>query len=395
MSRIKQLNHKSLWLILGIMFIAANLRAPITSVGVVVPTLREALHLSTTAISILSILPLLIFVIVSLIAAQLSHRFGLERTLFFALMCIFIGIIVRSIAGVPFLFIGTVFIGIGIGLGNVLTPGLIKSSFPLQIGLMTGIYTVLMNIFGAISSLATGPIAKASNYNIALGLMGVVTFITLLIWFRQLFGRSKKTGTFDDIKYNVWKSPLSWQITILMGAQSLIFYSLINWLPEMLLDSGISVEISGLYLTIMQIAIIPVTFIVPVFAAKMKSQFMITLFAGVLFIISTIGMIVFDAKFILIFIILLGIAGGFAFGLVNTFFSLRTETGMVAAKLSGMAQSIGYIFAAFGPFLIGMIHDATNSWNIALLTMVVTSFIITIFASGAGRNKTIEETLRK
>ena len=52
-----------------------------------------------------------------------------------------------------------------------------------------------------------------------------------------------------------------------MGAQSLIFYT-INWLPELLTDHGISIQTSGIYVSILQIAIIPLTFITPIVATK-------------------------------------------------------------------------------------------------------------------------------
>lgn len=389
--KVKPIN----WLLfIGILLVGANLRAPITSIGVALPDIKHDLAMSNSAVSVITVVPLIAFAIVSLFAAKTSNRFGLEKTIFVALWLILIGVIVRSVIGISWLYIGTVLIGIGIGFGNVLAPAVIKAKFPLHIGIMTGYYTVVMNVFGGLSSYGTAPLVKAFNYNIAISVIGVITLITIIIWIFQLNTKQDTTASVPQETVNVWKSPLSWQITMLMGGQSLIFYSLINWLPAYLSQNGMSINEAGMYLSIMQIAIIPLTFITPIFATKMKSQFLLTFLTGVCFVIG-VSIMLFKPEFALISTVLIGVASGIAFGLVNTFFSLRTEHSQTSAKLSGMAQSVGYIFAAVGPLLFGVLHDATGKWMASLSILLITSLLITLFGSQAGRNRTIEKTMEE
>ncbi|RIM21671.1 MFS transporter, partial [Staphylococcus cohnii] len=263
-------------LFIGILLVGANLRAPITSIGVALPDIKTDLAMSNSAVSVITVVPLLAFSVISLFAARTSNKMGLEKTIFLALCLIFIGVLVRSITGISWLYIGTVLIGIGIGFGNVLAPAMIKAKFPLHIGIMTGYYTVVMNVFGGLSSYGTAPLVKAFNYNIAISVIGIITLVTIIIWSFQLKGTQETATALPRKSVNVWKSPLAWQITILMGGQSLIFYSLINWLPAYLSHSGMTINEAGAYLSIMQIAIIPFTFITPIFATKMKSQFFLT-----------------------------------------------------------------------------------------------------------------------
>lgn len=389
--KVKPIN----WLLfIGILLVGANLRAPITSIGVALPDIKHDLAMSNSAVSVITVVPLIAFAIVSLFAAKTSNRFGLEKTIFVALWLILIGVIVRSVIGISWLYIGTVLIGIGIGFGNVLAPAVIKAKFPLHIGIMTGYYTVVMNVFGGLSSYGTAPLVKAFNYNIAISVIGVITLITIIIWIFQLNTKQDTTASVPQESVNVWKSPLSWQITMLMGGQSLIFYSLINWLPAYLSQNGMSINEAGMYLSIMEIAIIPLTFITPIFATKMKSQFLLTFLTGVCFVIG-VSIMLFKPEFALISTVLIGVASGIAFGLVNTFFSLRTEHSQTSAKLSGMAQSVGYIFAAVGPLLFGVLHDATGKWMASLSILLITSLLITLFGSQAGRNRTIEKTMEE
>ncbi|MGY0685383.1 CynX/NimT family MFS transporter [Mammaliicoccus sciuri] len=392
MDHINRSKKQTLILFIGILLIGASLRAPITSVGIALPSIKETLNLSNTSVSLITIIPLLSFAVISLFAAKISHKFGLERTVFGALILICIGIALRAITGVSWLYVGTILIGVGIAFGNVLTPGIIKMNFPLRIGIMTGYYTVVMNIFGSASSYVTAPLVKHFNYNIAISLIGIVTFIGIIIWSFQLNKHETVNSSQTTTNINVWKSPLSWQITLLMGGQSMIFYSLINWLPEFLLSHGTPINEAGIYLSILQLAIIPLTFVTPIFAEKMKNQVLITFVTGLLFVLGILTLML-QPNWAFLGIILSGIASGLAFGLVNTFFGLRTENGLTAAKLSGMSQSVGYLFAAIGPLLFGILHDATNSWNTSFGILLVTSIIIMIIGSRAGRNITIEQTL--
>ena len=249
-----------------------------------------------------------------------------------------------------------------------------------------------MNIFGSVSSYVTAPLVKHFNYNIAISLIGIVTFIGIITWSFQLNKHETVNSSQTTTNINVWKSPLSWQITLLMGGQSMIFYSLINWLPEFLLSHGTPINEAGIYLSILQLAIIPLTFVTPIFAEKLKNQVLITFVTGLLFVLGILTLML-QPNWAFLGIILIGVASGLAFGLVNTFFGLRTENGLTAAKLSGMSQSVGYLFAAIGPLLFGILHDATNSWNTSFGILLVTSIIIMIIGSRAGRNITIEQTL--
>ncbi|MCP1427130.1 CP family cyanate transporter-like MFS transporter [Paenibacillus xylanexedens] len=96
-----------------------------------------------------------------------------------------------------------------------------------------------------------------------------------------------------------------------------------------------------------------------------------------------------SSNVILLWIVILGIGGGFAFSLAMMFFGLRTENAHQAAELSGMAQSIGYLLAAIGPALIGYLHDATNSWNLPLFILLGASVLLFVVGIGAASNQKI------
>lgn len=387
----RKLGKTELIMLLAVLLLAANLRAPLTSVGVLLPSIDDALNLSTFQMSIFAILPLLSFSFASYFAVNVSKKLGLNATILFALSLIMIGIIVRSITNIPSLFIGMLLIGIGIAFGNVLAPAFIKLSFPLHLGIATALYTVIMNIFGALSSAVAAPLEKAVNYQLSLGAILFITILAFISWIYVLkLNKTADLPHIPDTPINIWKSKLAWQITLFMGGQSIIFYSLINWLPLLLAQEGIAPSITGVYLTLLQVAIIIFTFIVPMIATKYSNQVKIGWINGLLYIIAMLGIIFVDHKYILIFMIMIGIAAGISFGLVNIFFSIKVKHSENAKKLSGMAQSVGYLLAAISVMLFGVLHDVTGSWTLSLVLLLIDAVMLLVVGVLAGKDRTID-----
>ncbi|MFI1395890.1 hypothetical protein [Streptomyces sp. NPDC020681] len=86
-----------------------------------------------------------------------------------------------------------------------------------------------------------------------------------------------------------------------------------------------------------------------------------------------------------IWVSILGLATGSAFPLAITLLSLRSPSPLVAAQLSGMAQTGGYLLAGTGPLAIGMLHTATSGWNAPLLLLLALAIPETAFGLLAAR----------
>lgn len=389
---------KASWLLLiGIILVGTNLRVPITSVGALISFIRDDLAISNATAGLITTLPLLAFALLSPFAPKIANRIGMEWTIAISLAVLIIGIIIRSITGIGFLFIGTLFVGLAIAIGNVLIPGIIKMSFPLKIGIMTGVYAVFMNIFGALGSGLSVPISTSGNlgWQGALGIWGLLAGISLLIWLPQLRKRpddSPKANVKSDKKTNLWRSPIAWSVTLFMGGQSLAFYTLIAWMPDILHSTGYSASTAGWMVFLMQFALIPATFIIPIIAEKLKNQVGLAIGIAVFFIIGFAGLMQGSAILVPLWAIMLGVAGGSAFSLSMMFFTIRTKDGKEAAELSGMAQSFGYLLAAVGPVLVGALYDISNGWTMPLLFLIVVSIIVLIAGIVSGREGMVSDS---
>ncbi|HLQ96615.1 MAG TPA: MFS transporter [Pseudogracilibacillus sp.] len=396
LDRNAEKNKNAGWLlILGVVLVGANLRLPLTSIGALIPFIREDLAISNALAGAITTLPLLAFAVLSPFAPKIANRIGMEWTIAIALLLLIIGTTVRSLSSVEFLFAGTLLIGLAIAIGNVLIPGIVKMNFPLKVGLMTGIYAIFMNLFGALGSGLSVPLSSIGSFSWegSLGIWVLLGIVSLLVWLPQL--KKKRDNPQADVKQekreSLWRSPLAWQITLFMGGQSLIYYTLITWLPDILYTNGFNSNAAGWIVFLMQFALIPLTFIVPIVAEKMKNQVALSVITASFFIIGILGFLQGGTFLAPLWAVLIGVAAGSAFSLSMMFFTIRSRDGKEAAELSGMAQSFGYLLAAVGPIAVGALQDLTGSWTAPLLLLLFIAALILLAGMSAGKEGQVSE----
>lgn len=391
MDKSFNIDRKMPWLLLiGVILVSTNLRAPLTAVGSLITFIRDDLGMSNALAGSLTTLPLLAFALVSPFAPKIANRIGMEWTIFLSIIVLLLGTMIRAVTGISYLFLGTLFIGVAIAIGNVLIPAIIKINFPLKIGLMTGIYAIFMNVFGALGSGLSVPLSNIGSlgWKGALFVWGILAIIALIVWFPQLLGKktAKEVKVQKGERGGLWRSRLAWQVTLFMGAQSFHYYTLVTWMPDIIQTKGHDAAMAGWVLFIMLFALIPCTFIIPIIAEKMRNQVMLAAVTAIAFIVGIVSLLLGGTVMIFFAAVILGLACGSAFSLSMMFFTLRTKNGKEAAELSGMAQSFGYLLAAVGPVLIGAVQDMTGSWTVPLLLMVGVAVIILVNGVSAGRD---------
>ncbi len=384
-----------------VVLVSCNLRAPITSVGPVLNQIIESLQLDNFQGSMLTSIPLVMFACFSVLVSRFSHHISIPKFLLYAMLTLLIGLVIRVLGSTSPLFIGSIFIGLGICIGNVVIPGYIKNKFPSQIGIMTGVFAIAMNLTAALASGCSVSIGNWTGYGWqgSLGIWTTIALIALIVIIIELYFEKKKNKKIeeDDIMIiskrdiALFKSYQAWAISIFMGIQSLVFYSLITWLPSVFIDYGINDDQTGWILFVIQISMLPVTFIGPIIAHKMKDQRLLIPFISILMIISILMFAWLKAEYVYIAAILLGISNGLSFSLSVLFFSSKTKSSFAAIRMSGMAQSIGYFIAAIGPSMFGKLHDWDTSWNSSFYFICFCIILLFYFGIKAAEPKFIED----
>jgi CP family cyanate transporter-like MFS transporter len=380
-------------LLVGILLVAANLRPSITSVGPVLGTIRESLHLSSGTASALISVPLVAFALISPVAPALARRLGMERAIGAALGALAVGIVIRSLPWLPGLWIGTALLGVAIAVLNVIMPALIKRDYPERIGQLTGTYSAIQAAVAAIAAGVAVPIAGVApeGWRLSLGIWAGLAIVALAVFAPQLRRRtlpiSSTTGPAETYR-SPWSSALAWQVTAFMGVQSTVFYILIAWLPSIEQSTGVDAATAGFHQLLLNALGIAGSLLVATVLPRLRDQRLIVAATSALSAIAIIGVMT-DPALNALWISIGGLGLGASFVLAVSLFGLRTSHHTQTAALSGMAQSVGYLLAATGPILIGVLHDATNGWTVALvviLGLLVAQLLVGMFA---GRRRVI------
>lgn len=395
---------KNVFIILGIIFVSFNLRAPITAVGSLAEMIKSEYMMSSGALGFITTLPLLTFAIVSPFVAKLYQKLEYGKTMALGLVLILIGELVRSYTNLLGLFIGTALIGTGIAIGNVLIPSIIKLKFPHKVGMVTSVYTTSMMIFAAVGAGVSIPLAKGLNlgWRNALASWFILTALTLLIWSPQLKatnddnnGKNKGVGTISSQSTSttsIWKSPIAWWVTLFMGTQSFLFYSLVAWLPTIIVAKGMADSFAGTMALTFQLMAIPATLIIPTLCDRFKNQRGLVLIT-ILSYITGMSLFLFGQTetLILIAVVLMSLGMGGSISLSIAFISLRSPNSARASELSGMSQSAGYIFAAIGPMLMGLVYDVFSNWSIPIAIFGILIIILGFCGWFAGNDVVAQE----
>ena len=376
--------------VLAIVLLAANLRSALTVVPPLIGQIRTDTGISNGVAGLLTALPLLAFGVLSPLAPRLARRFGTERALLASLLVLAGGVLLRSAGSVAALFLGTAVLGAAITFGNVLLPGLVKKRFPARTGLMTAVYTTVLGVSAALATGASFPIANQTGlgWRGSLALWAVPALVAAVAWLPQIRGHSSAGASARTLRRvgGLWRSALAWQVTLFMGLQALAYYVALTWLPEILREEGMGAGRAGWMLALAQAVGIATMFLAPVLAGRTRSQYGVVTASVALAGAGTLGLLIAGSTATVLWVVLLGLSQGACFSLALTFFALRAPDPEHAAALSGMAQSVGYLLAAPGPFLFGLLRDATGSWTIPLTLLLAITVCLLLVGLGAARD---------
>lgn len=372
----------SVFFLPGIIMVGVALRTPFTTIPTVLTDIASGLHVSVSSLGLLTSLPLIMFALCSSFSARLAKKVGLEKLFTLVLMLLAVGSFIR-IFNLPLLYIGTLLIGAAIAVLNVLLPSVIQANQPHRIGLLTTMYVTSMGLSTAIASSIAVPITEASSWK---GLVLVLTFIcllALLIWLPNTsYNHFLASKNKEQSSSSILKSKKVWAIIIFGGLQSLLFYTCLTWLPTMAIQAGISNASAGFLASVFNLISLPFSMTIPSLTTRLSPRHRLIMLG----LISTSGLIGISMLLLqtnnficwLVINILIGSAVSALFPYLMVTFSMKTSSPDQTAQLSGLAQTGGYVLAAFGPALFGYSADFFRSWIPAIIILLALTVIMII-----------------
>lgn len=365
------------WIVGGmaaVLVAAVSMRSALTAVGPVLGLIGADTGLSHTLLGLLSALPLLAFAAVSPLVYGPVRRIGIERTVAWALAALAAGCAFRSVPGLPELWIGTAVVGAGIAVCNVLIPVVLRRDHPLRVPLMTAVYSATMGTVAAFASGISQPLSHLpGSWRLSLGIWAVPAALGAVVWLLRRPRATPEPEPDLEDPTPVWRSPRAWQLTAVMGLQSTTFYIMVAWLPSIATSHGASAALGGWYLFAYQAIGILAGLGLPAVLHRAGTPRTGILVSAPL-VVACVGIITLPAA-LPVWVLLAGISSGAALVYALSRISLAAHTSAHATRLSGMAQSIGYLVAASGPVVVGWLKDSTGSWTPALAFIAAVSVV--------------------
>jgi CP family cyanate transporter-like MFS transporter len=378
-------------LVAAVVAVALNQRPAVVAVAPVLGQLRADTGLGSAMAGLLTTLPVLCFGAFAPLAPRLARRIGLETAVALSLVLLAAGIGLRLLPPLALLYGGSLVAGAAIALANVLLPAYVKREFRRP-GAVMGLYSASLNLGAAAGAALTVPLAAALGvtWRTALGLWLVLAIAALALWLPVAgTGRAhRRSGPLPEGtgSWSLLREPLARQVTAYLGLQSVQFYSVVAWLPTLLADAGVPVPEGGLLLGLSNVVGAAGALIAPVQAGRMRTQRPLILVVAGLYLIGLGGLLLSPGSGTLIWVCAFGLAQGSGFALALTLIVLRSATPLVAARLGGVAQCLGYLLAAAGPSLLGGLHDLTGGWSWPVTLLLVLLAPMTWMGWGAARN---------
>ncbi len=399
------------------MLVAFNQRPAVASVP---PVLGE-LGLSLTAQSLLVTIPVLCFGLGALAGPRVRRALGEEWAIFVLVAVLTAAIAARAVLLGRSLFPTTIVIGLAIALLNVLMPSFIKRRFPERPGAMMSAYVASATLGPALAAGLTVPvyIAAGDSVSAALGVWALPALAALVAWAPQLretrtfvavngslegnggaagsdggaggpsVGGPGAQGTSAEPAVRVWRLPLAWQVMVYMGIGSLVFYGPLSWLPQIYQSRGVDPETAGYLLLAMSFVGMIGSTVSPLIGGRRRDQRSTVVISAVVTLVGFLGVLFGPHGVAFMWVVILGLGQGAQFGLALLMIVVRSADGNVAARLSSMANAGGYLIAAAGPFVMGILHSATGGWSIPILFLIMANLFGLAMGYGAARNRVI------
>ncbi|WP_110707264.1 MFS transporter [Salinicola sp. CR57] len=401
--------RRSVLTLVALLLVAINLRPALTSVSPVLGSIAEALALSPSWQGILTTLPVLFLGLAAPLAPKLVRRIGPERSVFAALVVLAVALLARpyvvTTVGTAGLFLGTAIAGSCIGIIGVLLPGIVKRDFPRRVSIMTGLYTVALNLGASAAAGTTEPLRQQldgiwqgasqgvshGSWQGALAFWLLPAVIAALFWLPQLKG-TKPVRVPVRRGARLRHDPLAWQVSLFMGLQSSLAYIVFGWLPTILQDRGLTAVTAGLALSVSILLQVITAILAPWIGSRMRDQRAVLVGVMALTLIGLLGCLYAPIGSVWLWIVILGLGQGGTFSMALTLLALRAPDAITAASLSAMAQGIGYTLAAMGPLLVGVLHDWSGGWNVVGILVSAIALGALVMALGAGRDRQVAST---
>lgn len=351
----------------ALFLVGLTLRTPLTVIGPILTRIQEEVEIVHAAAGLLTGLPVACMGLAAFFTSRLLARVGTSTAVAAALMLVAVAGLVRAVApGAIPIFVATMFIGIGIGVGGASAPVFVKERMGRRPAAATGVHVTGIILGSMVVASMAVPLAQGlGSWRWPLGLFSIVTLAAALGWLSMTRGADAPQASPARARRVPWRSPIAWLLVVVFSLQSLLFFGLATWLPAAYAERGWSEADAANLVAILILSGLPGSFAIGWLADRRGSRrrFLVVCAAGAL--ISSIGFIV-APDLAVGWAVIGGVALGALFSLALTLPVDASAQPADVGPLTGMMLGVGYLFAASAPVVMGAVRDLLGTFTASL-----------------------------
>lgn len=384
-------------LVMAVAALALNLRPAITTIGPELDSVTTHFRAGTATGGVITALPVIAFAIVSLMAPVLLDRITLRTGLYVALSLVGVGVAARPLGDIAVFIAGTAVAAIGIGLMAVLLPVVIRSTGSTRVLVTT--FTTALQGGSAIGFAVVVPLSRvlgAWQWGLAVwALLAPLAMVAL--WRSRLSPGASGVvpttrtsgGVFNPIA--ILRRTGTVRLAVFFGLQAMVAFVVIGWLPSILQNVGVSQQTAGIYLGLMTCLGVPISLVVPPLVARSERPSRWLGGFSVATVLGVLAFLVAPGAAPLVWTLVLGI-GLSVFSLALTVITVSAASVEQAVGVSSAVQGVGYVIAAIGPYLIGVIRHFSNGWTLPLCVLLATAVLQLVLGCAISGRRTTDAT---
>ena len=378
-------------ILVAILAIAFVLRPAVAQMGPVLDLIQQKLAISDTETALLAAIPVLCFGFGAFASPALVRRFGLNQTMAGLVLILLVAVAARPYLGFFGLLIGTTLAGLSIAVANVLLPTIVRERFPKRVVPLTAAYTTILAVSASFAAAYSYPSAAEFGWQFSLALWALPTLLAFLLSL-SLIGEKSEGENLDEVDHSgdfklISQSPIAWAIIALFGIQSLGFYALLAWLPNLAIDSGMNPTDAGSLLSLMAIIGVPLGLILSSNFGRFKS---LALAGALISTVTLTGMVLLLCELWIPAAVVIGFGQACSFPLSLSLISTRAANQRLTTMLSSVSQGVGYLLAAGGTFLFGWFANVSGNWQGSVIGLIILTAVQVVAAWYAGRPRLIK-----
>jgi CP family cyanate transporter-like MFS transporter len=357
-------------LAIALLLCAVAARPLAVSVGPILPDIQADLAMSPFVSGVLGMVPVICLGLFAPVGARLASVLRPRTALGIALALIVAFGAARAVAPTTVTLITlTIGLGIGMGMSGSIPSMIIKARAPRAPAFMTGMYGTGVVSGAAVASLLVIPfVGIGGDWRAAILLLSLPVLVAALVGFWLLGPDTARPLGQRTHAAVTWSDPTAWLIAAIFGLQSLIYWSLVIWLADVLVAVGWSGADAGTMVGIFQtsnlVAVVGVGHLAERYGTR-RSQLRVV---AALFTLGLLGLAIVP-QLTVAWIIVAGAGLGAAFPLALTLPVDYASDDREAGGKASLMLLVGYLVAAVGPPALGLVREATTASAPAFLLL--------------------------